>query len=101
MTSYVIGEDAEHDLDAIWEFIAADSIDAADRWMERLFDSFAEIAQSPGVGHKRSDLTPLHIRFSAVGAYLIIYRVKSDVVQIIAVTQGARDIPSFLRLRFF
>lgn len=32
MSSYVLGVDAELDLDDIWEYIAGDSIDAADRW---------------------------------------------------------------------
>jgi plasmid stabilization system protein ParE len=30
---------------------------------------------------------------------LIVYRVKDEEIQIVAVTQGARDIPSFLRER--
>jgi plasmid stabilization system protein ParE len=35
-----------------------------------------------------------------VGAYLIIYRATSQSVEIVAVTQGARDIPAFLDRRF-
>jgi hypothetical protein len=35
-----------------------------------------------------------------VGAYLVIYRVTPDVLQIVAVTQGSRDIPAFLNQRF-
>jgi len=31
MTGYVLSADADLDLDEIWEYIAADSIDAADR----------------------------------------------------------------------
>lgn len=97
---YFIGEDAELDLDAIWEFIAKDSIDAADRWLEKLFDAFTAISDSPGVGHRRGDWIPLDVLFSAVGSYLIIYRVKNDTVQILAVTQGSRDVPSFVKHRF-
>jgi plasmid stabilization system protein ParE len=33
MTGYVLSADADLDLDEIWEYIAADSIDAADRWI--------------------------------------------------------------------
>ena len=32
MTNYVLGVDADLDLDEIWEYIASDSIDAADRY---------------------------------------------------------------------
>lgn len=82
-----------------WEFIAADSVDAADRWVARLFEAFEVIARTPGVGHRREDLSDLRVRFWAVGAYLVIYRAEGRAVEIVAVTQGSRDIPSFLRRR--
>jgi plasmid stabilization system protein ParE len=99
MSGYVLGTAAELDLDEIWEYIAEDSIDAADRWIERLFDAFEKLAQNPGIGHKREDLTAYPVLFWPVGAYLILYRVQSELLEIVAVTQGARDIPSFLRQR--
>ena len=37
MNGYILGASVEFDLDDIWEFIAADSIDAADRWIDKLF----------------------------------------------------------------
>ena len=33
MTGYVFGKDADLDLDEIWEYIASDDVDAADRWV--------------------------------------------------------------------
>jgi len=36
VSALVVSLDAQLDLQAIWEYIAADSIDAADRWNERL-----------------------------------------------------------------
>jgi plasmid stabilization system protein ParE len=54
----------------------------------------------PGIGHRREDLTAYPVQFRAVGAYLIIYHVgEPRSVEIVAVTQGSRDIPSFLRRR--
>jgi len=38
--------------------------------------------------------------FWPVGAYLILYRVKKGHIEIVAVTQGARDVPSFVYQRF-
>jgi antitoxin ParD1/3/4/toxin ParE1/3/4 len=99
VNQYVLGVDAELDLDEIWEYIAHDSIDAADRWIGKLFDAFQVLAQNPGMGHKREDLTALPILFWPVGAYLIIYRLRDREVEIVAVTHGARDIPSFLHRR--
>jgi plasmid stabilization system protein ParE len=77
--SYVLSEDAERDLHGIWDFIAADN--------------------TPAIGHRREDLTVFPVLFWPVGAYLIIYRATSLPVEIVAVTQGARDIPAFLQRR--
>ena len=90
MSGYVLSVDADFDLDDIWEHIAADDIDAADHWVEKLFDAFEALGQTPGMGHRREDLT----------AYLIIYRApEGRPIEIVAVTQGSRDIPGFLSRR--
>jgi antitoxin ParD1/3/4/toxin ParE1/3/4 len=86
---YVLGTGAELDLDEIWEYIANDSIE----------DAFEKLARTPGMGHKRENLTAYPVLFWPVGAYLVIYRVQTEFLEIVAVTQGARDIPSFLRKR--
>ena len=99
MTEYVLSTGAELDLNEIWEYIALDNIRAADRWIGKLFDAFEALARNPGIGHKREDLTAYPILFWPVGAYLILYRVQTKRVEIVAVTQGARDIPLFLRQR--
>ena len=39
------------------------------------------------------------VLFWPVGAYLIIYRAERSPIEIVAVTQGSRDIPAFLRRR--
>ena len=99
MKEYVLSTGAELDLDDIWEYIAQDNLAAADRWIGKLFDAFELIAGNPRVGHKRQDLTSFPVLFWPVAAYLILYRVQSDQVEIVAVTQGGRDIPSFLHRR--
>lgn len=99
MSGYVLGSAVEEDLDAIWEYIADDNIDAADRWIEQLFAAFAQLAVHPGMGHARQDLTRLPVLFWPVGAYLVLYRRQPDAIEIVAVTQGSRDIPAFLERR--
>jgi len=99
VTMYVLSVDAELDLDQIWEYIAEDNPDAADRWIDKLFDAFQSLAQTPSIGHRREDLTSLPVLFWPVGAYLILYRVQTDWIEIVAVTQGARNIPAFLSSR--
>jgi plasmid stabilization system protein ParE len=99
MKEYVLSTGAELDLNEIWEYIALDNIRAADRWIGKLFDVFETLARNPGIGHNREDLTAYPILFWPLGAYLILYRDQQEFIEIVAVTQGARDIPSFLRQR--
>jgi plasmid stabilization system protein ParE len=59
VSDYILSVDADFDLDEIWEFIAADDIDAADHWIEKLFNAFESLGQTPGMGHRRRpDLLP-------------------------------------------
>ncbi len=99
MSDYVLARAAESDLDSIWEYIARDSTDAADRWIARLFDAFETVAANPNIGHTRTDLTTLAVLFWPVGSYLVLYRTSPERIEIVAVTQGNRDIPAFLRSR--
>jgi plasmid stabilization system protein ParE len=99
VTGYVLSVDADLDLNEIWEYIAADNVDAADRWIAKLFDTFEALARTPGMGHRRADLTEFPVLFWPVGSYLIIYRAEHRPVEIVAVTQGSRDIPTFIRRR--
>jgi plasmid stabilization system protein ParE len=100
MKTYLLGGAVEADLNSIWDYIAKDDVEAADRWVTKLFNGFQAIADNPGIGHTRKDMTILPIRFWPIGAYLILYRVQNRQVEIIAVTQGARDIPLFLKHRY-
>ena len=53
-----------------------------------------QLARTPDIGHKREDLTRFPLPFFPVGAYLVIYRaIFRRPVEIVAVTQGSRDIP--------
>jgi antitoxin ParD1/3/4/toxin ParE1/3/4 len=99
MSRFVLSAGAERDLNEISDFIAQDNLDAADRWIEKPFAAFETLAHAPGMGHKREDLTGLPVLFWPVGAYTVIYRSLPKRVEIVAVTQGARDIPSFLHQR--
>jgi plasmid stabilization system protein ParE len=100
MRGYRFGPGVREDLLGIWEYIAADNPGAADAWVETVYGQFAHLAAFPRAGHPRPDLAgPRPLRFWPVGAYLIIYRVREDVVEIVAVVHAARSLPRFLRSR--
>lgn len=99
MSAYVLSVDAALDLEDIWEYIGADSVDAADRLVGKLFDAFEALASTPRMGHKREDLTAYPVLFWPVGSYLVIYRAERVPIEVVAVTRGSRDIPAFLHQR--
>jgi plasmid stabilization system protein ParE len=57
MTGYDFHPEARFDLAEIWEFIRADSLDAADRVIAQILAAIRALAPFPNVGHKRPDLT--------------------------------------------
>ena len=99
MTSYIFAPEALQDLQELWDYIATENLDAADRVIDTLFVAFERLAAMPGLGHRREDLTDRPLRFWTVDAYLVIYRAERTPIEIVAVTRGGRDIPRLLRRR--
>jgi plasmid stabilization system protein ParE len=50
MSGYVLSQDAERDLNDLWDYIGEDSPSAADRLIETLFEAFSQLADFPGMG---------------------------------------------------
>ena len=99
MSSYVLSIDADLDLDEIWEYIARDSINAADRWIAELFDTCELLGKTPGIGHRREDLTRRDVRFWPIYSYLVVYQRSSRPLLVIAVLHGNRDVKRLLQDR--
>lgn len=99
MADYLLSPEALEDLQSIWDFVAADSTDAADKLPEKLFEAFETLARWPGQGHTRADLTNRDVRFWPVGNYLVVYRGTLEPLQIVAILHGARDVPSVIEDR--
>jgi antitoxin ParD1/3/4/toxin ParE1/3/4 len=55
MSGYAFHPDAFADLDEIWEYIAQDNIDAADRVLADIHTVLRTLAASPHIGHRRPD----------------------------------------------
>jgi plasmid stabilization system protein ParE len=75
--------------------MAADSMKAARRLRLQIFDACQRVADDPGIGHSREDLTNKPVLFWPAGSYLIIYIARKP-VEIVRVLHGARDIPGLL-----
>ena len=63
MSGYAFHPDAFADLDEIWEYIAQNNLDAADRVLADIQSTLTTLAGSPQIGHRRPDLTTGPLRF--------------------------------------
>jgi toxin ParE1/3/4 len=81
----------ERDLDSIWSYIAADSVRAADRLLDRIGKAFEMLVHTPLAGRERPELGR-GLRSFAVGNYVIFYVARSDGVEIVRVLNGRQDI---------
>lgn len=91
MSGYALHPDARRDLDEIWEYIAADNLDAADRVIGEILDAIRAVVPFPHSGHRRPDLTERPLRFLIVREYLIAYAPDEKPLWVIAVVHGHRN----------
>jgi plasmid stabilization system protein ParE len=73
VSDFVLHPEVFVDLDSIWEFIAEDSLDAADRVRDEIYQAIRALLRFPHRGHRRSDLTSRPLRFITVREFLIAY----------------------------
>ncbi len=81
---------AEIDLVDIWLYIAADSVENADRFLEKIEKQCNTLASQPQMGRSRDDLAP-SLQSFPIGNYLVFYQPIEDGIEIIRVLHGARD----------
>ena len=84
---------ARADLVDIWMHIAADSIAAADRQIDRIEDAIARLTDFPSIGHAREDAGP-GVRLLLQDSYLVLYRYHQAeaLVVIERIVHGRRDL---------
>ena len=78
-------------LSDIWQFIAEDSDDQADAFIDLIDQKFQLLAQQSGLGRRREELAE-GLRSFPVGRYVISYLLIPGGAQIVRVLHGARDI---------
>ena len=81
----------------IWEYIAQDNVDGADRVTKEIHEAIVMLAQNPGLGHLRKDLTSKSVRFWPIYSYLIIYNPTTHPLEIVRILSGYRDLAKLLQ----
>ena len=97
MADYFYSPEGRLDLLEIWEYIARDNIDIADRVEREIQQAVSTLARNPGLGHMRRDLTSKAVRFWPIYSYLIIYDPKAQPLEVVRILSGYRDIAELLK----
>jgi toxin ParE1/3/4 len=92
---------ADRDLDDHYDYIAQDSLAAAQRLLDAAHATFDELLETPGMGRRKelhnpqlADLRQWQIR--GFPRYLIFYRETAAGIEVVRVLHGARDIDPLL-----
>lgn len=100
MRTYLFSPEARDDLQDIWIYIAGENPAAADRLEADIYKACDLLAENPGLGHARPDLTDEPVLFWPVrGQYLVIYQRETphaNPVKIVRILHGARETSSQL-----
>ena len=99
-TPFQLTPRALDDLSEIWEYIAEDSVSAANRVESAILSACHTLAKRPMLGSKRIEIASLPVRFWAVTRlpnYIVVYRPETKPLQVIAVLHGKRNIQALLK----
>jgi plasmid stabilization system protein ParE len=91
---------ALNDLSEIWDYIAEDNVSAANRVESAILSACTSLARHPLLGSKRTEITPLPVRFWTVTRFpnfIVVYRPDTKPLQVIAVVHGKRNIEALLK----
>jgi toxin ParE1/3/4 len=99
----LVTQDAERDLDDLHSYVAAyDSLENADRVLDRLLEVAEGLSTNPERGSVPKELRSLGIqdyRQSFFKPYRLIYRVVDEQVVVYLIADGRRDMQSLLARR--
>ena len=95
MKTYVLTKIALQDLVETIDYIAADNIDMAYEWQEKIETAMSLLAEHPDMGVVKPDFTDKPVRFWPTGNYLIVYK-KTSPLEILRILNSYRDVPYLL-----
>jgi plasmid stabilization system protein ParE len=97
MSRYQISSQARRDLYGIIDYITEDSPRASERVRVAIMRAIARLAERPGMGHWRQDLTDRPLRFwTVMDRYTVVYRDERP-IEVIRIFGPGRDIASLLK----
>src|SRR4051794_2882312 len=97
MKPYELTLAAEMDLAEIVDHVARQSPQNALKVFDKIHQAARKLADMPGMGHRREDVTDKAVLFWPVYSWLIIYRRDTKPLNILRIIHGARDLRVALR----
>ncbi len=86
---YILAPEAALYLDEIWMYIRRKASSAMANRVEAVIrEKIGFLAEKPGSGHWRKDLTREHVKFVTVYSYLIVFRPETKLLQVVAIVHG-------------
>lgn len=89
---------ARRDRDAIDDYTVAHfGLDQSQRLRDAFAAALSNLQRMPGAGRARPEISPAGRPFRSVvvlGAFLVIYEVAEDTIQVARILHAARDLPS-------
>ena len=95
----------ESDLNELFDFIAQDKLEPAERFLKVAAESFESLAAFPGLGRKWESSNPrladvrVYPMPGPFRSYLIFYRAVANGIDVLCVLHGARDLEHVLANR--
>jgi antitoxin ParD1/3/4/toxin ParE1/3/4 len=96
---YEVVAEAQNDLLEIWQRIAEDSVDLANRIEREFEDLFACLGRMPEQGHTRTEVTRRRVLFFSMYSFVVVYQPDVRPIMILAVLRGSRNLKRILRER--
>ena len=97
MTSVVWSPQAIRDVESIRAFIAQDSTSYAELVARRIVAAVERLHSFPESGRIVPERQDPAIREVIVTPYRIVYRLRSEVAEVVTVFRGSREFPEFIR----
>ena len=91
-----VSQKAARDLLQIYSYVAQENEKAAEEILQRINRRFDQLTKFSFIGRERSSLAPA-VRSVLTGTHLIFYTIGNDLITVVRVIDGRRDIDEEFR----
>jgi len=97
---YTLTPEAFQDLGDSLVYLSERSAQAAEKLAVNMRHGFELLAEFPDAGRARPEFTQAQVLFWPIGTYFIVYWLKDNQIEVLAILHASRDLPGLLTDRF-